>query len=464
MEKKMRSYHDIITQKSARFESVGLNNSDIKLNDNLFDFQKECVEFALKKGRSALFAATGLGKTMMSLSYADNIMRHTNKPVLMLCPLGVAKQHEKESHKFGFNANLSREGNSQKTQIDIANYDALHKFDLTKYCGVILDESSILKGFNGKTYKVLCDSFSQYGFKLAATATPSPNDHMELGQHSQFLGALASAVMLSKYFQNDTGDTGQWFLKPHAEDDFWAYIASFSRCLSMPSDLGYSDDGYILEPLNEKYHIVKSDLTNNAGFDKKTGQNNLFRIVDTSATSIHSEKRMTADLRALKTCEIANSITDCKVIWVETNYDADAVRASNSNIEEIRGDMKNELKEELMDAFTSGQINTLMTKPSIAGFGLNWQHCHNTIFAGASFSFEMQHQAIRRFHRFGQKKQVNVHYVQSESETRIFEVLKNKTKNFQDLITKMKQAQSKEIQSTTIQKYKPNVKFNQPNF
>ncbi|MGL5003047.1 MAG: helicase, partial [Casimicrobium sp.] len=353
-----------------------------ELNATLRDHQRHGVEFALRAGRSALFYDTGLGKTRMMLDWGRCVVEYTNKPVLMLAPVAVAKQHLREAEIMGMDASISRFGMPPSSpKVVITNYERLEKFDPNDYAGVILDESSILKSFSGATSRKLIDAFSRTQFRLLGSATPAPNDHTELGQSSEFLSALSRTMMLTRFFLHDSMDTGEWRLKGHAVRHFWDWVASWSRCVSKPSDLGFSDEGYELPKLNTTRHIIESDRSIDSG-EEKNGQARMFRMPDMSATSIHKEKRLTAKSRAEKVSEIHNAIdrNEPVCIWVDTDYEAEAIRNAVPECVEVSGKMSVDLKEERLDGFSTGAIRTLLVKPSIAGYGLNWQHCNQSIF------------------------------------------------------------------------------------
>ncbi|MCW5678428.1 MAG: helicase [Xanthobacteraceae bacterium] len=411
------------------------------LNPTLFPHQAHGVDFALRTGRAGLFYDTGLGKTAMMLEWGHQIVRETNKPVMMLAPLAVGSQHVREAERIGIEAKVSRFGTApDKPCIAITNYERLEKFDPAEFGGIILDESSILKSFTGKTTRKLIETFNGYRFRLAGTATPAPNDHTELGQHSEFLGVMPSSEMLSRFFITDQAEMGRYRLKKPAIRPFWDWVASWARCVAKPSDLGFSDEGFVLPPLNVQRHVIVADRSIAAG-EEKDGQGRLFRIPDRSATAIHKEKRMTIERRAAKVAELVAGMGDdpC-VIWVDTDYEAEAVRAAIPTCFEVHGKMHADAKEGKLDAFSRGEIQILLTKPSIAGFGLNWQHCHNTIFAGVNFSYESYYQALRRFWRFGQKKPVNAHIVCADTELEIASVVDRKSGDHENMKREMSAA------------------------
>ena len=434
------AYRNLIARKAIQFEPRGLKRVP-PLNSAMFPYQQACTAFALETGCAGLFLATGLGKSLCSIDYGRVIVEHTNKPVLMLAPLAVSKQHEREAEKFGIDAKAIRDPSEMSgARVYITNYERLAKFD-SDWGGVILDESSILKGFNGRTSRALIETFAAMPFRLSATATPAPNDHMELGQQSEFLGCMRSMEMLSRWFINDTSTASQvWRLKGHAVESFWNWVASWARCATRPSDLGFDDTSHVLPPLIEQTHIIDVDLTANAGTDA-TGQSRLFRSPDMSATSIHVEKRMTSRDRANRVAELVAAEPDQTwLIWCDTDYDADAVMPLLPGAVEVRGTMKPEAKEDALVGFSNGTIRILVTKPSVAGFGLNWQHCRRMAFTGLSFSFEAYHQAVRRCWRFGQTEPVHVHVIMASTERAIMDAIHRKKDGFEEMGDAMRAA------------------------
>jgi hypothetical protein len=424
------SYSDLIARKQVSFTPRGFDDFG-DLHKDLFPHQRAATEFALRAGCSSMFLDTGLGKSFASLEWARVIVERTNKPVLMLAPLAVGPQHEREAARFGIDAKYVRNADEVgDARIYITNYERLSNFNVARFGGVVLDESSILKSFTGVTTRALIEAFSKTPYRLCATATPAPNDHTELGTHSEFLGVMRRDEMLPRWFIHDSADTGTWQIKGHAVADFWRWVASWSRCVSMPSDLGFDDGDYSLPKMTVHEHKVKSDRSINAGVEgrgKFDGQHRMFRMPDTSATSIHKEKRLTADDRAdlVAGCVNSDSIEPW-VVWCDTDYEADAVLARVPDAGEVRGSMMLAEKEAKLDAFATGNLRVLVTKPSIAGYGLNWQHCARMAFAGISFSYENYYQAVRRCYRFGQTREVQVHIAMSDTEDAIKRVLDRK--------------------------------------
>lgn len=454
----LSAYRALCAAKRPQALALGMQRIP-ELASSLFDHQKHGVEFSLRAGRSALFYDTGLGKTRMMLECGRHVVEAENKPVLMLAPLAVSAQHIREAERMGVEASISRFGSPPSSpKIVVTNYERLERFDPNDYAGVILDESSIIKNFSGVTTRKLIDAFSQTRWRLAGSATPAPNDHTELGQHSAFLGVMASSEMLSRFFIADQANAGVYRLKRPAIKPFWDWVASWARCVSKPSDLGFSDDGFVLPPLNIHKHIVASDRSIDAG-EEKSGQARLFRIPERSATSIHREKRLTADARAAQVAAIV-AANDGKAIciWVDTDYEAEAVRKAIPGVVEVHGRMTPDQKEELLDGFATGAIRILLTKPKIAGLGLNYQHCHCTIFCGLSFSYEAFYQAVRRFWRFGQKNAVDAHVVLSDTEAEIAAIVERKSADHDRMKAEMAAAMMRAVQHhQVLESYHPDI-------
>lgn len=386
----------------------------------VFDYQRDVLKFLTQVGRGAAFLDTGLGKTLVQLEWARLVHQQTSGAVLLLAPLAVAKQTEREAQRFGIGPCRVVSDQSQvQPGINITNYDRLKGFDTRSFSGVVLDESSILKSFTGQTTRRLINGFSDTKYRLCCTATPAPNDHTELGTHSEFLGYLSRDEMLPRWFLHDSANTKDWRLKGHAIKPFWAWVASWSRMVVSPSDLGYSDEKHALPPLNIRHHTVYTDLTKGA----LEGQ--LFRVPDTSATSIHKEKRISLEERSKVVADLVSD-GDQWLVWCDTDYEAESLMAKIPDAVEVRGSHSPEKKESTLLGFSDGLVRVLVTKPRIAGFGMNWQQCHKMAFAGLSFSYEAFYQAVRRCWRFGQKSPVDVHVVQSETEEAIWRTIKRK--------------------------------------
>lgn len=439
----MSSYHDLIAAKRKMARSAGFEPP--ALNSSLMPHQAHCVDFAIRQGRDALFLDTGLGKTFCALEWGRAVVEHTNKPVLMLAPLAVGPQHAGEAERWGVDARYVRgDADMAKPGVWITNYEQLKHIDTSQFGGVVLDESSILKSFTGKTTRALIDQFAQTPFRLACTATPAPNDHTELGTHAEFLGILRREEMLIRWFVHDSADTGEWRLKKPAINDFWSWVASWSRMVTKPSDLGFSDDGYDLPPLNMHKTVLKVDTTTDTG-------EFLFRIPDMSATSIHDEKRRTCEDRADALAEIvAREPDEPWVLWCDTDYEADALAARFPDFMDVRGSMSPAQKEERLVAFSTGQAKGIITKPSIAGFGLNWQHCARVGFVGLSFSYESFYQAVRRCWRFGQKRPVECHVVMADTERAIYDAINRKRGDHETMKAQMMYAMRRASRSHEV--------------
>jgi len=433
MQTKISTYEDHLRDKARRAPDAGFR---VELDESyLFPFQRATVEWALRKGRAAIFADTGLGKTVMQLTWAARVADATGLPVLILAPLAVAAQTVREAGKFGIHgAKVIRSAAEADGRICVCNYDRLKHLDGAEWGGVVLDESSILKSYIGKTKRALVSGFGDVPYRLACTATPAPNDHVELGNHAEFLGVLTEPVMKARWFINDLGNTvSPWRLKRHAVSDFWAWVASWARCIGVPSDVGdYSDDGYILPALNIIEERVKVDLTDGRG------DGDLFRKVDLSATAIHKEKRRTAVDRAARVAALVLAEPDEPwLVWCETNYEQEALEAALPGFAVfVEGKQKAEEKARRLLAF-SDEGGLLVTKPKIAGFGMNWQHCARVAFVGGSYSYEAFYQAVRRCWRFGQPRQVNCHVVMAETEAHIWHVVQGKAESHADMKSEM---------------------------
>ena len=427
------NYHDFINSKHERHQSSGFTAG--VLPSLLFDWQKKIVEWCCRKGRSAIFAECGLGKTGMQLAWCEQVVKHTNKPVLLLAPIAVGHQTKRESEKFGIQCDVG----TVKSQSDvngpgiyISNYESLHKFDASSFDGVCLDESSILKSFTGKTKQQLCNEFKDTPYKLACTATAAPNDNMELGNHSEFLGVMRSSEMLCRWFINDTMKAGGYRLCKHAKRDFWRWISSWAVCVSKPSDIGGDDTGFDLPPLNINKHIVESNEIPK-GFLFKPEPHSV------NATQVHNVKRQALNEKCDIVAEIVNSSSEEFTVWCDTNYEADALIKVIPDAVEVRGNTKDDLKAEYLTGFCNGNFRVLISKPEIAGFGMNFQHCHNTTYF-AGFSFERWYQSVRRHWRFGQENEVNVHLVASELEESVIDTLERKSRDFSELQSAMTNA------------------------
>lgn len=411
-------YNNLIARKFQAVQAAGFE--PMPIHSPLFDWQKLVVEWAVRRGRCALFEECGLGKTAQQLEWASQVAAKTGGNVIILCPLAVAEQTVAEGVKFDVHVNHCRQPEDVKAGVNIINYERIHLFDDVLFSGVVLDESSILKSFDGKMRRFLTERFSGTPYRLCCTATPAPNDFTELGQHAEFLGICSPAQMLATYFINDTFDTGTWRLKGHSIESFWRWVASWAACVSKPSDLGFSDEGYILPPVHTQIVTVAVDHSADAG----SGE--LFRAANVSATNLHREMRRTMTERVKAAADIVNATDEQFIVWTEGNDESNALALAIPDAVEVTGSDKPEHKERKLHMFLTGEARVIVTKPSIAGFGLNWQHCRNEIYVGMTHSFERFYQASKRIHRFGQKREVNRYIVQTDTEDGIMATIMRK--------------------------------------
>jgi hypothetical protein len=449
-------YEAFLRSKAIRAQERGLKSVPT-LAGHLFPFQRLCIDFALRAGSAGNFLSTGLGKTACELEWSAHAADATNGRSLILAPLSVGWQIAKEAERWGYDAQVVRDQSEVSWGINICNYDRLDKLDPAAFGAVALDESSILKSFGGKTSRALIDAFANHRFRLSATATPAPNDHMELGQQSDFLGVMSSSEMLMRWFINDTSVASQeWRLKRHAVNDFWDWCASWSRMAELPSDLGGDDTGFILPPMKIIRH--RAEPSPIKGSD-------LFGMVDMSATSMHDVKRKTAGNRSKSVADLVNvSTSESWVIWCDTDYEADEIKALLPDAKEVRGSHTPEQKENALRSFADGSIRVIVTKPSICGFGLNWQHCARTAFVGRTFSYEAWYQAVRRFWRFGQNREVEVHLIVAEGEEAIARVIERKSDDHIVMKQSMKAAMARATEKHAIRQtaYLPTQKARVP--
>ena len=395
--------------------------------------QRTVLDFALSKRKSAAFLDTGLGKSFIELDFARICAEETGKPSLILTPLAVAGQMIREGQKFGIDARQIREPEEVGAGVMVANYERLQKLDTEAFGCIVLDESSILKSFAGQTRNRLLQAFLDTPFRLAATATPSPNDHTELGNHAEFLGVMRQQEMLSKWFINDTSTASQdWRLKGHAVESFWSWVASWARCATLPSDLGGDDAGYVLPEIDRRIHKVTADRSQDT-------QGSLFRMPEMSATSFHAEKRLTLQDR----CRVAADLAAHEkpvTVWCETNEESALLAKMIDGAVEVRGDQTADEKERRLLAFVDGEYRALVTKPKLAGFGMNFQHCAHAVFASISFSYEQHYQAVRRSHRFGQTDRVRNDIVISDTEHAIWRTIHGKAEKHDEMKRRMIEA------------------------
>ena len=408
----MSEYQEFLKRKATSDPATGLKEVP-QLNPALFDFQRDITGWALRRGRAAVFADCGMGKTPMQLEWA----RHIPGNVLILAPLAVAAQTVREGEKFGVTVRYARQQSDVQPGVTIANYEMLEHFDASYFTGIVLDESSILKSYDGKTRTTIINTFKQTPFRLACTATPAPNDYMELGNHAEFLGVMSRVEMLSMFFVHDGGETQKWRLKGHAESEFWKWLASWAVCIRKPSDLGYDDGDFTLPELVMHQITVKIDDPSD-GF--------LFPVEASTLQERLRARRDTIAERIAHCATVVNGTDEPFLVWCNLNDESAGLKSAIAGAVEVKGADSNEHKEKAMMGFTAGDVRCLVTKPSIAGFGMNWQHCNNMAFVGLSDSYEQFYQAVRRCWRFGQKKPVNVYVITAETEGAVVANIKRK--------------------------------------
>ena len=440
------NYEDFLKSKEIRYDSCGFEPETD--NPKLFQWQSDIVRWALMKGRSAIFADCGLGKTPMQLQWAAEVSRHEGKPVLICAPLAVAKQTQREGVKFDVPVTVCRKGVDVKPGVNVTNYEMLEHFDAEVFAGVVLDESSILKDASSSTRKMLTEKFRNTPYKLCCTATPSPNDFMELGTHSDFLGVMTQPEMLATFFCHDGGNTSKWRLKGHAEQKFFEWVASWACCITNPSDLGYDGSDFILPELEIKEIVTKTkDMAN------REGQYLMFAETALSLNERREARRNSLTDRVEAAAEIANATDEQVLVWCDLNSESEALAGAIDGAVEVRGSQTPDFKENAMNGFTDGVNRVLVSKPSIAGWGMNWQQCNTMIFVGLSDSFEAYYQAVRRCWRFGQKRPVTVYIIISEAEGCVKQNIERKHADAQrmtkELVKFTKDILSAEIRHTT---------------
>ncbi len=421
-----------------------------------FDFQRWIIDKAVRKGRIAVFADTGLGKTLIQLSIAENIVRKTKGKVLILTPLAVAFQFIDEAKKIGVGSIQYSKDGSYDSSIVVCNYERLHYFDSEDFECVILDESSILKNFDGKIKNQVTSFIKKVKYRFLSTATPSPNDFIELGTSSEVLGYMGYMDMLGKFFKNNQNSVDsnnrnigeKYYLKPHAEKDFFAWVNQWSVMVKMPSDIGFSDDRYKLPQLNIVKHVVE-----NQSLIDVDGQVQMFTPIARSMTEVRHEQKCTERDRCEKAVQLAKGKTS--VYWCNTNNESSILAELDPEAVEIRGSMSIEKKEDILIRFAKGEIKRIITKAKMTGMGLNWQHCNHCVFL-PTWSYEQYYQAIRRFWRFGQKNDVTVDLVISDGQVRVMEALEQKTQKAIDLYKNLTKSVN-EVYEETIKEFQYNT-------
>ena len=458
------NYVDFLKSKEIKADVNGFDVDKTALSSGLYEWQRDIVRWALKKGKSCLFEDCGLGKTYQQLEFSKVVAEHHNGRVLIVAPLAVAVQTVNEGRKFGYDVNLCRTKEDIKQGINITNYEMLHKFD-GDICGIVLDESSILKNHDGKTKMMIIDKFKDVPYKLCCTATPAPNDFVEIGNHAEFLGIMTQSEMLSTFFVHDGGNTSSWRLKGHAKDKFFEWVASWACCLTSPEDLGYDGSAYILPELILNEIIVRSnDLENNAG------QMMLLPEMSMGLNERRAARNESLMDRVKQAAEIVNSSDEQFLVWCDLNRESEELTKAINGAVEVKGADADEHKKNSMIGFSEGNIRVLVSKPKIAGWGMNWQNCHNVVFVGLSDSFESYYQAVRRCWRFGQTQQVKVYIVISEKEGAVKSNIERKQADAQrmtaELIRYTKEILKQDIKSTVrmTDKYIAVETFVKPNW
>jgi hypothetical protein len=444
-------YQEFLASKRILAPACGFEVEDESINPMLFPFQRDIVRWALRRGKAAVFANTGLGKGPIQLEWARHVYDFVENHivlgrdgvrllsnVLLLAPLAVSQQFKREAEKFGIHVTICQSQADVKPGINITNYERFASFNVSKFAGVAMDESSCIKHWTSATTQALIERLKDVPYKLCSTATPSPNDHAELGTHAELLDVMTRTQMLAMFFEHDGGETSKWILKGHGRKPFWKFVASWAVCVKLPSDLGYPDEGYILPPLRMHEHVVKVDYSIGT-------EGMLFRCPDLSSSGLHKEMRLTCESRAAKVAELVMSKpSEPWLIWCNTDYEADAVRAALPGVYEVRGPDSQKKKEQSIVDFLDGTIMWLLSKSSIFGFGLNLQHCRNMVFVGLSYSFEEIFQAIRRCWRFGQTEAVDAHLVIAETEGPVLVAIRRKETQYEELQSEMNFAMKEE--------------------
>ena len=441
MENNANDYLEFLEHKKTQRVDSGFVVDEADLNPALFPFQKYCVKRALETGKFALFEDCGLGKTIQQLEWAQKVTEHINRPVLILAPLAVISQTVKEGEKFGYTVTeiaLTAFDQDLAAGIYITNYDNMENIDAYLFGGIVLDESSILKNFQGKTRTQLIEDFRNTPYKLACTATPSPNDTTEICNHSEFLDVMSRSEMLAMYFVHDGGSTSDWRLKGHAKQSFWDFVSTWAVMLNRPSDIGFDDKGYDLPPLNVVQEVVETPKRDNGM---------LFNTMAVSATEYHKELRETYKIRLDRVVEMVKDSDENFIIWIGHDDEGKYLRSLLPDAVEVKGSDSKQYKTDKLLGFGRGEFRILITKLKIAQFGLNYQNCHNQIYASLDFSFEATYQGIRRSYRFGQTEQVNIYLITTDTMQNVKTSFDTKQKAFREMQSAMTEAMNRNIKN-----------------
>ena len=438
------TYDEFLKTKEMQSIRAGFSVPKDELNHNLFPFQKDIVSWALQKGKSCVFTDCGSGKTIIQLEYAHQVCKKTGGTALIVCPLSVAEQTKREGEKFCIEAHVVREqAEIVSGSVNITNYEILNHFDPETFVCIVLDESSILKCYTSATRNELIDSFSGTPYKLCCTATPSPNDHTELGNHAEFIGIMSRTEMLATYFIHDGSDTSKWRLKGYGEQKFWEWVATWAICMRTPKDLGYTDDGYVLPKLNIIEHTIPSEAS---GYE-------LFARRAETLSERREARKESQEKRVLEAKKLVEESDEQWLVWCDYNSESDALHKAIDGSVEVVGADSPDFKSEQAILFVDGRTKCLVSKSSIYGMGLNFQNCHNIIYCGISDSFESFYQSVRRCWRYGQKNEVNAHIIISEKEMNVLDNIKRKEKQMNEMqnnmISLMHDVTMSEIKHTT---------------
>jgi len=427
---RIEEYRQFVEAKQYRDVECGFDIDPDMLNHHLKPFQRAVTRWALARGRAAIFEDTGLGKTIQLLEWANQVCTHTGGRVLILSPLCVAPQTVSEARKFGIGGvEYRRDGSSGDSRIVVTNYEMMGHFNPADFVGVVADESSIIKNETGKTRQAILDAFRDTPYRLSCTATPSPNDFMELGNQAEFLGVMSFTEMLSMFFVHDGGETSKWRLKGHGRERFWEWMSTWSVVIKRPSDIGFDDEGYDLPPLNVHEHIVQSEASIPDG--------QLFALPAASLNDTRRAQRESIDQRTDECAMLVNNSPGQWVVWCHLNDESDALVKKISGAMDVKGSYSVDVKEQRIADFTSGKLRVLVSKPSITGWGLNWQHCNKMAFVGLSYSWESYYQAVRRCWRFGQEHEVDVHLIRADTDGAVKSALQRKEQQADEMSTAM---------------------------
>lgn len=447
-------YQEFIKNKSFRSPVCGFECGDLPYP--LFDYQIPIVKWAIKRGKAAIFADTGLGKTIMQMAWGDQVFKKTNGAVLFLAPLAVSNQTIEEGKKYGIEIKKASP-DIDSPGLFITNYEQLHKYDPSKFIGIVLDESSILKGMDGRRRKEITDFALSIPYRLSCTATPSPNDFMELGTQCEFLGIMSQVEMLAMFFIHDGADVSKWRLKGHGKSKFFEWLATWAIVIRSPSDLGFDGSSHNLPDIIYHEHVIKTEPTDG-----------LFVVPAQGLQDRNLARKSSVDLRVQKAADLANSMTGQILIWCHLNDESQKLSELICDAVEVTGSDSSEKKTDALMGFAHGDVRVLVSKPKIAGFGMNWQNCHQMIFVGLSDSWESYYQAIRRCWRFGQKNNVHVHVVSADTEGAVVENIKRKDNQNkilgENMINHMKSVMDRKIFSAATIKteYNPTKKMELP--